>query len=144
MKQRNSYLGHILKYSKYYYYYYYLQLTVVPSHLRPTQLRTLLLNLSLLKAFLFKTSQEFTVSFKSFLMTTSRPNHRRPAFHLALDGCPKRTIFGNLSSFIPSTCPSHINLSFIIALESGIEPHFSYSLLFEIWSISRTPRTIRR
>jgi len=38
--------------------------------------------------------------------------------------------------------PSHLNLSFIVALESVIEPHFSYSLLFEILSVSRVPRTI--
>ena len=39
---------------------------------------------------------------------------------------------------------SHFNLSFIIALESGIEPNFSYKLLFEIQSVSRVPRAIRR
>ena len=55
-----------------------------------------------------------------------------------------RTIFGNLSSFIRTTCSSHLNLSFIIALESGIEPHFSYSLLFEIRSVSRLLKTIRK
>ena len=39
---------------------------------------------------------------------------------------------------------SYLNLSFIIALESGIEPHISYNLLFEIRSVSWVPRTIRR
>ena len=77
-------------------------------------------------------------------MISSQPRQGRPAFLLALDGWPKRTIFGNLSSFIRRTWPSHLNLSFIIALESGIEPHFSYNLLFEIRSVSRVPRTIRR
>ena len=51
---------------------------------------------------------------------------------------------GNPSPFICRTYPSHLILSFIIALESGIEPHFSYSLLFEMLSVSRVPRTIRR
>ena len=77
-------------------------------------------------------------------MTSSQPRQGRPAFRVAPDGWPKRTIFGNLSSFIRRTWPSHLNLSFIIAPESGIEPHFSYNLLFEIRSVSRVPRTIRR
>ena len=71
-------------------------------------------------------------------MTSSHPRRGRPAFRLALDGWPKRTNFSNLSSFIRITCPNHLNLT----LESGIEPHFSYSLLFEIRSVSRVPRTI--
>ena len=45
-------------------------------------------------------------------MKFSPANSRRPTFRLA--------------------CPSHLNLSLIIALERGIEPNFSYSLLFEI------------
>ena len=77
-------------------------------------------------------------------MTPSHPNQGRSVFCLALDGWPKRTIFGNLSSFICRSCPSHLNLYFVIALESGIEPHFSYSLLFEIWSVSQVPRTFHR
>ena len=77
-------------------------------------------------------------------MTSSQPRQGRPAFRVAPDGWPKRTLFGNLSSFIRRTWPSHLNLSFIIAPESGIEPHFSYNLLFEIRSVSRVPRTIRR
>ena len=77
-------------------------------------------------------------------MTSSHPKGGRPDFHGAPDGWPKRTIFGNLSSFIRRTWPSHLNLSFIIALYSGIEPHFSCNLLFEIRSVSRVPRTIRR
>jgi hypothetical protein len=75
-------------------------------------------------------------------MTSSHPKRGRPAFRLALDSWPKRTIFGNLSSFIHTTCPRHLNHSFNIALESGIEPHFSYSLLFEIRSVSRVLRTV--
>ena len=77
-------------------------------------------------------------------MTSSQPRRGRPAFRVAPDGWPKKTIFGNLSSFIRRTWPSHLNLSFIIALERGIESHFSYNLLFEIRSVSRVPRTIRR
>ena len=77
-------------------------------------------------------------------MTSSQPRQGRPAFRVAPDGWPKRTILGNLSSFIRRTWPRHLNLSFIIAPESGIEPHFSYNLLFEIRSVSRVPRTIRR
>ena len=77
-------------------------------------------------------------------MTSSQPRQGRPAFLVAPDGWPKKTIFGNLSSFIRRTWLSHLNLSFIIAPESGIEPHFSYNLLFEIRSVSRVPRTIRR
>ena len=77
-------------------------------------------------------------------MASSHPNRGRHAFHPALDGWPKRRIFDNLSSFIHKMCPSHLILSLIIALESGIEPHFSYSLLFEIRSVSRLPRIIHR
>ena len=77
-------------------------------------------------------------------MTSSQPRQGRPTFRVALDGWPKRTIFGNLSSFIRRTWPSHLNLYFILAPESGIEPHFSYNLLFEIRLVSRVPRTIRR
>ena len=76
-------------------------------------------------------------------MTSSDPNRERPAFCLALEGSPNRTIFGNLSSFICRTCPNHLNLSLIIALESGIEPHFSYNLLFKTLSVSLMPRTIQ-
>ena len=110
----------------------------------PTQLRTLLLQPNLFKASLFTPSQEVPISFKSLFMTSSQPRQGRPAFRIAPDGWPKRTIFGNLSSFIRRTWLSHLNLSFIIALESGIEPHFSYSLLLEIRSVSRVPRTICR
>ena len=77
-------------------------------------------------------------------MTSSQSRQGRLAFRVAPDGWPKRTIFGNLSSFIRRTWPSYLNFSFIIALESGIEPHFSYNLLFEIRSVSWVPRTIRR
>ena len=77
-------------------------------------------------------------------MVSSHSRRGRPAFHLTLDDWSKRTIFGNLTSFIRRTCPSHLNLSFITALEIGIEPHFSYILLFEIRSVSRVPRTIYR
>jgi hypothetical protein len=69
---------------------------------------------------------------------------RRPTFLLTLDGWMKRTILGNLPSFIRRTSPSHLILSCIIAIESGIETHFSNSLLFKIRSVSRVPRAIRR
>jgi len=77
-------------------------------------------------------------------MTTSHPRRRRPAFRLTLYGWQKRKIFGNLSSFIRRTWPSHLNLSFIIALESEIEPHSLQSLLFELRAVRRVSRTIRR
>ena len=77
-------------------------------------------------------------------MTSSHLNRGRPVFCLALNGWPRRTIFGILSSFVRRTCPSHLNLSFIIAVESGTEPHFLNSLLFEIRSVTRGPRIIRR
>ena len=77
-------------------------------------------------------------------MTSSQPRQGRPAFRVAPDGWPKRTFFGYLSSFICRMWPSHLNLSFIIAPESGIEPHFLYNLLFEIQSVSQIPRTICR
>ena len=78
-----------------------------PSHLRPTQLRMLLLHPNLSKASLFKPSQEVPISFKYFFVTSFHPNRGRPAFWLALDGSPKRTMFGNLQSFIHRTSPSH-------------------------------------
>ena len=122
----------------YYYYYYCHQLTTATSRLRPTQLRTLLLHPNILKASLFRPSQEVPISFKSFFMTSSYPNRGRPAFRLILDSWPKRTIFSSLSSFIRKACPNHLNLSLIIVIESGIEPHFSHILLFEIRSVSQS------
>ena len=78
-------------------------------------------------------------------MTSSHPRQGRLDFCVATVGWPKRTIVDNLSSFICRTWPSHLNLFFfIIALKSGIEPHFSYNLLFEIRSVSRIPKTIGR
>ena len=41
-----------------------------------------------------------------------------------LDGWLTRMFFGKLSSFIRRTCLSHLNFPLIIALESGIKPHF--------------------
>ena len=60
------------------------------------------------------------------------PVRGRPAFRLALDGLQTSVIFSNLWCLICWTCPSHPNLSLIIALESETEPFFSHSLLF--WS----------
>ena len=77
-------------------------------------------------------------------MTSCHPGRERPAFRVAPVGWPKRTIFGNLSSFIRWTWPSNLYLSFTVTLESGIEPLFSYNLLFEIRSVSQVPRTICR
>ena len=111
--------------------------------MRPKKLGILLLYPNLSKASLFTPFQEFTISLKYFF-TSSHPNRGRPDFRLALDCWPKRTIFGNLSSFIHRTGPSHLNHSHIIALETGLEPHFSYSQLFEIRSVKRVPKTIRR
>ena len=74
-------------------------------------------------------------------MISSHLNRGQHAFSLALKGWLKRRIFGNLSSFICRTCPSHLILSLIIALESGIQPHFLHRLLFEIHSVSQLPRT---
>ena len=113
----------------------YLQLT-------PTQLHLLLLHSNLFRVSLFTPSLEVPMSFKSFFMIFSHARQGQPPFYLALDGWLKRTIFGNLSTFICRMCPNHLNLSFIIALESGTEPHFSYSLLFVIRSVSQVPRTI--
>ena len=70
-------------------------------------------------------------------MTSSHP--RRSAFRLALDGWPKRTIFGNLTSFIRRKYPSHTNPS-PIALKSGIEPRFSCNLLYETQSVRKISR----
>ena len=112
------------------------------SHLGPTQLRKLLLQPNLFKASLFTPSQEVPISFKSLFMTSSHPRWGRPAFRVAPNSWPKRTIFGNLSSFIRRMWLSYLNLSFIIEPESWIEPYFSYNLLFEIRSVSRVPRTI--
>ena len=83
----------------------------------------LLLQPNLFKASLFTSSLEAPISFTSLFMTSSHPRRGRPAFHLAPCSWPKKTIFSNLSSFIHRTWPSHLNLSFIIALESGIQPH---------------------
>jgi len=50
-------------------------------------------------------------------------------FRLVTHGLPKCRIFGNLSPFICKMWPSHPDVSFILTLESMIEPYFSYSLL---------------
>jgi hypothetical protein len=44
-----------------------------PSHLRPTQLHTVLLHPNLFKTSLFTASQEVSISLKSFPMTSSHP-----------------------------------------------------------------------
>ena len=75
-------------------------------------------------------------------MSYSYPRRGRPDFRVAPVGWPKTTIFGNLSSFICRTWPSHLNLSFIIALKSGIKPHFC-TVYCWIRSVSWVPRTIR-
>jgi hypothetical protein len=43
---------------------------------------------------------------------------------------------------IRKTCLGHSILSFITALQSGIGLRFSYSLLFDIWSVKRVPSII--
>ena len=93
--------------------------SLAPSHLRRTELRTLLLHPKLFKASLFTPSEEVSISLKSFLTAFFHSIQERPAFRLALDGWLKRMTSGNLSSFIHRTWP--LNLSFIIALESGIQ-----------------------
>ena len=78
------------------------------------------------------------------LPTSSHPSQGRPAFCLVLDGRPKRIILSNLASFICRTCPSHFNLSLIVALETWIELHLLYSLLFKIRLVSHVLKTTRR
>nr|CAG4635294.1 EOG090X01LO [Artemia franciscana] len=84
-------------------------------------------------------------------MTFSDPRRGRPAICLALDGWPKRTIFGNLPSFIHRTCPSRLKLSLIIAPEmlSLILPHKKSSFASKVsqtFSFSSTsfPATVSR
>jgi len=112
--------------------YYYYQLSAAPSRLRPTQLQTFLLHPNLWKPPSLHPPRK-----------PSSPVWGRPAFHLALDGWPTWTIISNLSSFIRRKCPSHLNFSLIVALESMIEPCFSYSLFFEVRPVSM-PKTMRR
>ena len=87
-----------------------------------------------IQSFPFYTLPGSPISFRSFFMTFSHPRRARPAFHLALNGWLTRTFFGNLSSFIRITNPSHLNLSFIVALENMTGSHLLYSLLFGIQS----------
>ena len=108
--------------------------------LRQKQLYTLFLHPNLFKSSLFIPFQEVPISLESFLTVSSHPIQGRPTFRLALGGWLTRTIFVNRSSLICRTWPSHLNLSVIIALENAIKPHFSYSLLFKIWSVKRTPK----
>ena len=82
-----------------------------------------------IKVSLFKTSQTPHIFLNSFLTLFYHNIRGRPGFCLALDGSQTRTIFDNMSFFSCRTCSSHLNLSLIIALECGIEPNFSYSLL---------------
>lgn len=84
----------------------------------------------LFTALLFSPPPEVPISVRSFLVTFLYPIQERPTFRLALDRWPKSSIFGNLSSFICKIWPSHLNLSFNIALKSGITINFLYSLLF--------------
>ena len=112
------------------------------SRKKSKQLRILILHCNLFKVFLFTSSQEVPISLKSSLMILSRPSWRLYAFCLALDGSLKITVLGNVSSFFHRTCPSHLNLFLIIALEKGIGSHFSYSFLIQIRSVRCAPKTI--
>ena len=78
------------------------------------------------------------------LRPLSRDSLFRPAFALTLDGRPKWKIFSNLPYLIRRTRPSHLNLFLIIAIERETEQHISHSLLFQILSVSRVPKTICR
>jgi hypothetical protein len=109
------------------YSYYYWQLTEAPSHQRPTQLCTLRLHPNLIK-----------------INRLFRHSRRRPIFRLSLDGWPKRAIFGNMFGNVQRKFPNNFNLPLIVALDKGLEPYFSYSLLFEIRSVSQVPNTIRK
>ena len=77
-------------------------------------------------------------------MTSLLHIQRQSDFCLPRRRLPLKTILGNLSSFILRTCASHLNLSFILNLESGMGPYLSHSLLFEIQSVCWMPKTIRR
>ena len=58
---------------------------------------------------------------QTFLNDTLPPLPRKTCFPCrpTLDGSPKRTIFGNLLSFIQRIYPSYLNLYLIIAFKSG-------------------------
>ena len=90
---------------------------------------------SLFEAFLFAPSQEVPISLKSFLVTSYHRVGERRAFCFALDGWPTWVIFGNISCFFCKTCPNHIMLSLIIALESGIEPHFYTAYRYDMLTL---------
>ena len=117
-------------------------MTAAPRYLRPKELHTVLLHPSPFNASLFTPSKEVLISLKSFLTTSSYPNPE-DLFSLALDVWSK-TISVNLSSSIRRIWLSHLNLSVTIALESRIELKFSYSPHFEMGSLSRVPKTMRR
>ena len=103
----------------------------------------LLLNPKSFKGSLCTLSQKFRMSFKSILTTFSPPPIRgRHTICLALDCCPKWTIFRNLWSFIHKICHGHLSLSLITALVIRIELDFLYSFLIEIRSVRRVPKRI--
>ena len=89
--------------------------------------------------FTFLESLYFSQIFPYDILPPIQGNHD---FRSALDVWPLRTTYGNLSSFTCRTWTSYLNLSVIIAPEAWIEPHSLFSLMFEIWSVSRVPKTI--
>ena len=80
----------VLNYNSKYNNCYCWKFTAAPSHLRPIQLHTLLLYPNLSKASHFIPSQKVLIPFKKNFMTSFHPYLRRPTFHLAPDGWPKR------------------------------------------------------
>ena len=110
--------------------------------MRPTHQLLLLFHNKLFKASPFNPSQELKIFLRCLFTTCSYLIWEWPVFCLVQDGWLTRWIFDILSSFICRTCPSNLNLSLIITIESGIVQHVSYCLQFEIRSVRRVPKTI--
>ena len=87
------------------------------------------------------TLPERSYSLQIILYDILPPPTRTTCFPSSTRHMAEKHIHGNLSSSICRICPSQLNHSFIIALESGI--YFLDSLLFEIRRVSRVPGTIR-
>ena len=97
---------------------------------------------NLFKASPFTPSKVVFISLKCFPTTSSHPILGQPAFCLALDTRLTRMISDNLSSLTCRTCPGHLTVSCNIDPESRIEPHFSFSLLFDKQSVCWAHKTV--
>jgi len=104
------------------------------SHLRPSQLRKLLLhpNLFIIPLYNLPRDSHFPLSLS---LRHLLPHSRRPAFRLALDGWLTRSIL-DLSPNICRKCPSHLNLSHYSLFNYVLHIYLNTLLFSFMWCLS--------